>query len=265
MFDDVYGYIRIAQVSAGLSKAFDSAYEQLQATNKLKGLIVDLRFAGGFDYAAAADVASRFVETEQLLFKLNDQALRSAARENPITLPLAVLVNQETVGSAEVLAAVLRQIDAGLLMGSSTAGQPHPFANFQLSTGQILKIASGRVELAGGSELTDRGVTPDIRLHISTADEKAYLEDPYGSAARPTNPATVRSTTNTASSGVFTNRPRRRPLNEAELVRMQREGLDLNQDALQTASEAGKPSVQDPALGRALDFLKGMAVAQRRR
>ena len=54
-------------------------------------------------------------------------------------------------------------------------------------------------------------------------------------------------------------------MNEAELVRMQREGLDLSRDATPSASEPPKPILQDPALARALDFLKGMAVAQSRR
>ncbi len=266
VFDEQYGYIRIAQVGDGLEKAFDSAYEQLQSTNKLKGLIVDLRFASGHDYSAVATMASRFGETEQLLFKLGDRTVRSVARENPIMLPLAVLVNQETAGSAEVLAAVLRQMDAGLLLGGSTAGQAHPFRNFPLSGGGwTLKIASGTVELAGGNELTDQGVTPDIHLNVNAADEKNYLEDPYWNAARTRNQAGVRPTGKMAGNPLFSGRSTRRPLNEAELVRMQREGLDPHREASPAATELPKPSVQDPTLARALDFLKGMAVAQSRR
>jgi hypothetical protein len=265
VFDEVYGYIRIVQVAAGLGREFDSAYDQLQSTNKLKGLMIDLRFATGHDYSEVGGVASRFGETEQPLFKLRDLTIRSTGRANPITLPVAVLVNQETAGSAEVLAAVLRQINAGLLIGGSTAGQAHPFRNFQLSGGQTLKIASGTIELANGTELTDQGVVPDIRMNVSTADEKAYFEDPYWSAARMPGQAGGRPGPNMVNMGVPRNRSGRRPLNEAELVKMQREGLDLGRDAVPSASEPLKPNVQDPTLGRALDFLKGMAVAQGRR
>jgi C-terminal processing protease CtpA/Prc len=264
VFDDAYGYIRIARVSTGLEKAFDSVLEQL-STNKLKGLMIDLRFSDGHDYSAVAELASRFIESEQPLFKLGERNFRSVGRENPIKLPIAALVNRETSGSAEVLAALLRQLEAGLLIGGATAGQAHSFTAFPLSNGWTLKIASGTVELAGGQVLTGQGVIPDIRLTVSAADERAYLDDPYWSAGQTSGQTSLRPLAGTVHMGGPQNRAGRRRLNEAELVRMQREGFDLNRDAAQVAPDPAKPTVQDPTLGRALDFLKGMAVAQSRR
>ena len=64
-----------------------------------------------------------------------------------------------------------------------------------------------------------------------------------------------------------TNRDRRR-VNEAELVRIQREGRSTNEDDLTAAErpqpEGGsEPLVRDPALTRALDLLKGIAIVER--
>jgi len=59
----------------------------------------------------------------------------------------------------------------------------------------------------------------------------------------------------------------RRPrFNEAELVRERRDGPVTDGDlAGATPAEQDKPVVHDPVLGRALDFLKGLAVVRQTR
>src|SRR5436309_198712 len=54
LFDGEIVYVRIAKVGDGLAKAVQEAYQKSGATNKEKGIVLDLRYAGGDDYAAAA-------------------------------------------------------------------------------------------------------------------------------------------------------------------------------------------------------------------
>ena len=56
----------------------------------------------------------------------------------------------------------------------------------------------------------------------------------------------------------------RRRLNEAELVRMLREGQTPEEEQAMTRREAepGPPLVHDPVLARAIDLLKGLQVVQ---
>ena len=175
-------------------------------------------------------------------------------------LPPAVLVNRETAGAAEVLAAVLRQKEAALVIGQNTAGQAHAFRDVPLSTGQTLKIAADAIEIDGGPELSTEGLAPDIRVTASAADERLWLEDPYRAGVRPASAAG-------RNAGLITgDRPGRRRINEAELVRMQREGIDPERDAPPGGPElATVPTLQDPALARALDILKGLTLTRGRR
>ena len=70
--------------------------------------------------------------------------------------------------------------------------------------------------------------------------------------------------TNVASLSV-TNKPRRR-INEAELVRMLREGENLDDEpARPSRVEAAQPVITDPALARAIDLLKALAVVRHTR
>ena len=63
------------------------------------------------------------------------------------------------------------------------------------------------------------------------------------------------------------NSSRRFPRSEAELVRIQREGRTSNEVDLTAADlppgEDSEPLVRDPALARALDLLKGIAIVER--
>lgn len=76
VFDGPVGYFQIALVGAGLAQDLKSAVEAIARTNDLKGLVLDLRFAGGDDYAAAGKVADLFVSSNRLLL---DRAAASRA------------------------------------------------------------------------------------------------------------------------------------------------------------------------------------------
>jgi hypothetical protein len=262
VFDGAYAYLRVGRVAPDLAKALRTSLDGLRATNKLKGLILDLRFAGGDDYGAAAEAADVFTNTEQPLLQWGDHATRSSPKDTPIDLPDIVLVNGSTTGAAEALAAALRSATGAVLIGGQTAGRAYLFKEFPLSNGQVLRIAGGSIATGDGQRLSSKGLTPDIRVHVSPQDEKAFLQDPY----RASGPSVAlgKANTNNLLAEQSTNRPRRR-LNEAELVRMQRDGTDPDAEPpLVTAGPAAAPVISDPALSRALDLLKGLALALKR-
>ena len=57
-------YLRIERVGDGLPEAVRDAWQSLDRTNKLQGVVLDLRYTDGDDYAAAADNASLFLKKE---------------------------------------------------------------------------------------------------------------------------------------------------------------------------------------------------------
>src|SRR5947209_20619193 len=99
------------------------AIPPLATTNRLNGVVLDLRYAEGHDYSAAADTADVFLKREHPLLDWGNGVVRSKEKEDAIAAPVAVLVDHETVGAAEALAAILRETGAGLVLGSKTAGR----------------------------------------------------------------------------------------------------------------------------------------------
>src|SRR5256714_4116821 len=123
LFDGDIAYLRVGRVEEGLGKSVRGDYEKLAATNKLKGLVLDLRYAVGDDYAAAAATADLFVKKEQPLLNWGNGTVRSTEKKDTLLLPVAVLVNRQTAAAAEALAAALRQTGVGLILGGRTAGK----------------------------------------------------------------------------------------------------------------------------------------------
>jgi len=264
MFDKHFAYLRINSLASGVGAEVQSAYDRLKSTNSLKGLVIDLRYAGGQDYAAAVSLADRFFAAETALVDWGEGLKRSSAKTNAISLPVAVLVNRKSSGAAEALAGILRQRDVGLLIGTNTAGQASMAKIFLLKTGQRLRVAVAPLKVADGVELPLSGMKADIEVEVSPEDERAYYSDAYKVIAKP---AKVLNLATNESLAAGTNRAPRRRLNEAELVRMNRDGQSLERDPVSAnptppVPETLLPMVNDPALVRALDLLKGLAVVR---
>jgi len=256
VFDESFAYFRIAAVTANLPEAFRAAYREMTVTNKskIKGMVLDLRFAGGYDYAAAAKLADSFLSSDHPLLNWQTGSAHATLKADAITIPVAILVNSQTAGAAEALAAVLRDNDVGLILGGQTAGQASIFKEFPLRDGSKLRVAVAPVGFGAGQTLP-HGVTPDIAINTSAEDERAYLQDPF----KVLHPPPAAKTD--AAAKEFADEPR---MNEVELIREHRDGDTPDQIPARNTPEVAEPApvVADPALARALDLLIGLAVVQ---
>ncbi len=243
-------YLRVGQVGDGLANQLTSAYHALTATNKVVGLVLDLRFAGGNDYAAAIATADLFVTKKMPLLEWGNGAEDSQPAKEPISGPLMVLVNGETSGAAEALAAALREADAGLIIGNPTAGLAMTTRDFPLKNGERLRVATSPVKLGDGVVISR--LSPDIAVTASLDDDRAYLQNPYATLAQNDNSSTI--ATNDFLQFVD-------HTSEADLVRQKlNDGDDTGATAPPPSKGPPKPVIQDPVLARALDLIKGLAI-----
>lgn len=259
IFEESFGYVRIAAVQSGLAKQVSGALQELESQHTLTGLILDLRFANGQDYAAAAAVADLFLDADQLLLKWGESEARSTLKSNAIQVPVAVLVNHRTGGAAEALAAALKETGVSLTIGSQTAGEARVYEEFLLTNGQRIQVASESLQIGRGNRFPEVGLTPDLLVAVEEKAERAFLEDPFMQTT-----ATLR----TADGEFEVAAPsdmRRRRMNESDLIRMR--GLGDQSDSNPSAGTKGvqKPLIRDPVLARSIDFLKGLALFRKQR
>jgi hypothetical protein len=261
VLDDNLAYLRLTKIDAEIARQAGETLSSWRATNTVAGIVLDLRFSCGDDYKAAVRVADYFIDTDKILLKWGAEMGRSTGKTNAIKAPISILVNRQTAAAAEALAAILRQHHVGLILGNRTAGQTADFKLFPLANGQQLRIATNLPRLGDDKELPLNGIQPDIEVPVNPEDELIWFNDAYAVVNKSKTGTLALNPSDAAA-----NRASRHRFNEAELVRLQKENVNSLEPPLTVAGaveEPAKPAIQDPALARAMDLLKGLAVIRR--
>ncbi len=258
-------YLRVGEVRAGLAEAVGAALRDLAPSGgAVSGLVIDLRFAGGTDFAEANAAAGRFAPRSPDAPGSGDLSPTIPPGTNGTSsLPLMVLVNRQTAGAAEVLAAKLRRaVTPSLLIGTNTAGQARTYVPIVLPGGEVVRIGGDPLGVTSGITL-DGSLVPDLQVAVDEADERHYFTNEFQRVlnGQPVVPP--------GAGGRFR-------LNEAELVRRRgergtgdpfsdpdaprdlRRSLRPRGQVVEPVGQAESPVV-DPILARALDLLAGLA------
>ncbi|HUF03049.1 MAG TPA: S41 family peptidase [Aridibacter sp.] len=125
------GNIGYVDLSAGFnyttSEEFDTALRELSRRG-MRSLILDLRDNTGGILEQAVHVAGKFlpkgtkVLSQRGRIPFDNREWRSSNR-SPLSLPLIVLVNEETASASEIVAGALQDHDRALIVGSRTFGK----------------------------------------------------------------------------------------------------------------------------------------------
>lgn len=254
------GYIRIADAMPAAVPVLDAELKKLAAA-KVQGYVLDLRFADGTDYAAASEIASRFLGDGHELFAVRSvaggaQGYRSkagAAAKEMSGQPLMVLVNGATTGSAEVLAGALQAQERAVVIGSQTAGSAANWEEVKLSDGRVLRIATAKVVLPSRQDkaaltvsVFPAGVTPDVPVKVDAKLERELV---------------LNLQTNVSVSASLQARETKKRMAEADLVKAFRgEAVDIKTPGTKDENADETPQATDVVLQRAVDILKGIRV-----
>lgn len=159
-------------------KAYKAAIEDARDA---KGLVIDLRGnlggIGGMTFA----MASAFVDEagELGVMKLRNQELKFPLfpQPEPYTGPVAVLIDECSVSSAEILSGGLKDLKLARLFGNQTAGLALPSTIVKLPNGDGFQYAFASYTSASGKTLEGVGVEPDERI-VATRADLAEGKDP---------------------------------------------------------------------------------------
>jgi len=291
LIDSHMGYIRLSDVTEETVVALDAELNKFSDAN-VEGYVLDVRFADGTNYSAAAEIASRFVGPNRKLFTLRQstgapEPFRSSETPQGVAsdlgeVPLMVLINGRTRGSAEALAGALHAQQHGILVGGTTAGSAVSWQDIKLDDGRVLRVATAKIELPNDGQIFPGGLAPDIPVKIDPkVEQDVVLHRPKSL----TLTASLEPPQQKKGSSFFL-------LSEAELVKMFR-GEAIDDESLTAATNGaartkmpvsnvfkagtlelsvtnalGAPSesegevqqVRDVVLQRAVDILKGIRV-----
>jgi hypothetical protein len=244
-FPDGILYWRLASFALPAGKTWTELESQLR-TKGTNGMVLDLRSnLTPDDYAGA----------KQMLGILKPPAMPSKAleiedsRSAPLVFlaPIVTLVNGQTSGSAEVLAAALKG-DGALVLGAKTSGAVAQFEENKLASGVVLRFMTGPASPADDAPQWGHAVQPDIDILVNEQIENAAL-----TLIRDNHVLDV-----------IQESEERHRLSEASLV----QGQDPEYDNYLATLERkpvllSLPVIHDPVLISALDCLKAIRLSQR--
>ncbi len=170
-----YGYILFPPIS--YSSMMDDVVASLQkfATNqKLEGVILDLRVAGSSRGWPLEDLLAFFYngkvgEFFDVTKKTVPITVTGKDNFGSQTVPLIVLVGQNTNGFPEILAGGLQAGERATVLGESTPGAVETTNSFYLPDGSRIFIEIASFRLSNGKDLGN-GVTPDITVEAGWDD-----------------------------------------------------------------------------------------------
>jgi hypothetical protein len=155
---------------------------------------------------------------------------------------LVVLVDGETAGAPEAVAASLRKCASALIVGDKTAGRAFEYQDIPLD-GEALRVAVAQVMLPDGKEPGENGLSPDISVGMGAVSKKEVMQ----------------SITANGVESVIEEHDRPH-LNEAALV----SGSNPDLDELEAEASGQKPPelLIDRQLQRALDLVTSISIYQ---
>ena len=158
----------------GLEQDVLNSLEALAPDRELAGLILDLRIASSSRGWPIETLFSMFHEGEigELYNRLQAQPVEIQGQDvfNSQSVPLVILVGENTSGFAEVLAASLQMHERATLIGEPTPGDVETQSSFFLPDGSRMFVESTSFRLPDGMDIGTSGVEPDIRVEAGWDD-----------------------------------------------------------------------------------------------
>jgi len=239
------GYVRIGSLSSDNLGALDKALTDFGA-KKIDAMVIDLRATSSSDFNLAAEVTKRFVPKGKTLWTLRKTAAHQDRaftndRDPGFQGTTMVLVDGETSGPAEAMAAALKAHDQALLIGQPSAGRAVEYSDFPLTSGKVLRVAVGEVIGSNGVSLFPDGVKPDVPVELPLAQKHQIFSQ---SAQRG------------LTAFVF---ERERPhFNEAALIAGTNPEIEIRQQR-----RGPEETMHDSVLQRAVDVITSLAIFQK--
>jgi carboxyl-terminal processing protease len=164
-----YGYLLFPPIAYDtLGEDVLAALQTFTTNQKLEGLILDLRIAG----------SSRGWPLEALFILFYDGTIgefynRSDSQSVQVTgqdafgsqtVPLVILVGNNTQGFSEILAASLQMHKRATIIGATTPGAIETTSAYYLPDGSRIYVESTSFKLPNGDEVGNNGVSPDVQV-----------------------------------------------------------------------------------------------------
>lgn len=175
------GYFKLKQFSESSAEDLEKAMWSLYNSG-MDSMILDLRGNPGGLLTEAIEVSDLFLPSGVIVSTKgrtsSDNTLENAKRSHTWSLPLVVLVDENSASASEIFAAAIQDNGRGVVVGRNTYGKGTVQTHFPLTTASgVLKLTTAKFYAPSGREMAGVGVRPDYTVAKSNEDTARSLSD----------------------------------------------------------------------------------------
>ena len=182
LLENGLGYIRITEFTDGTTSDNGTAAQFKAAVSALTaqsatGLIIDVRNNPGGSLSAVSSVLDQILPAGNIVSSAGKDGAKQVlytSDANQISLPIAVLVNQNSASASELLASAIQDYAKGTIVGTTTYGKGTMQQMFALTDGSAVNLTIAKFYPPVRDNFDGVGVTPDIVSDLSEELQKKF-------------------------------------------------------------------------------------------
>jgi carboxyl-terminal processing protease len=166
------GYVQVVEFSDGVGQKARDAVTDLRRRGATR-IVLDLRQNGGGLVSEAVALAAVFRPLGSTVLSESGQhfdatTYRTKASPADATVPVAVLVDDQTASAAEIVTGALQDSSRALVVGTRTFGKGVVQDLAPLQGGGALKYTMAEYLTPNGHHVNHVGITPDVTVQPAT-------------------------------------------------------------------------------------------------
>ena len=171
--DGNIGYIKFTSFDEDADVQFKKAYEELVNQKKVQGIIIDLRDNPGGLLDRVKKIADMLVPEGIITYTVdkNDNRKVEYSDSNQTSVPLVVLINENSASASEILAGAIKDHGVGKIVGKTSYGKGLVQEFVSLGDGTYVKVTIAEYFSPNGTKINKVGVVPDIEVEENKETE----------------------------------------------------------------------------------------------
>ena len=176
--------VLLSSFSDDSAQELENAFEEARAAGA-RSFILDLRNNPGGRLDQAVEMAGYFLEPESVVYIRKNasgerEEITVEGDSNSTDAPLAVLVNEGSASSSEILAGALRDNGRAPVIGETTFGTGTVLSEFVLRDGSSILLGVAEWLTPDGDFIRNTGITPDVMVPLGEETEPLTPDDTRG-------------------------------------------------------------------------------------
>lgn len=177
MLDQEIAYLQITAFDKVTQEQFNTAWQEIQESGAMKGLVLDLRGNLGGNLDTVISIANTLVPKGLIAYTEDKAGSREEyySEGEGCGVPMAVLVNEYSASASELLCGALKDRGVAKVVGVTTYGKGIVQTTWSLSDGTAYKMTTGKYYTPNGVNIQGTGIEPDI--YIDLTEEQRQMEE----------------------------------------------------------------------------------------